>query len=89
MEYWYDKVNKYIVCEHNCAEDWLELLLDVAVGYDGCSSIESFKSLVDELVEYSVNALKCIREGRVIDNKEESERSWIATREELMKDKEG
>ena len=39
-----------------CADEWLELIHDIAVGYDGCRSEESLKALIDEMVEYAENA---------------------------------
>lgn len=41
-------------------EQWLELINDVAVGYDGCSTIEALKDLIDEMRAYSIFALECI-----------------------------
>lgn len=46
-----------------CADEWLELIHDIAVGYDGCRSEESLKALIDEMVEYAGNARKCMKQG--------------------------
>lgn len=43
------------------AEEWLELICDIAVGYDGCETVESLKELIDEMREYAVNARKALR----------------------------
>lgn len=48
----------------DCADEWLELAQDIAVGYDGCKSEESLKELIDEMVEYVVNARKCMKQGK-------------------------
>lgn len=48
-----------------CADEWLELIHDIAVGYDGCKSEESLKALIDEMVEYAGNARKCIKQGNL------------------------
>jgi hypothetical protein len=48
-----------------CADEWLELAQDIAVGYDGCKSEESLKALIDEMVEYVKNARGCIKKGNL------------------------
>jgi hypothetical protein len=48
-----------------CADEWLELLHDIAVGYDGCRSEESLKALIDEMVEYAGNARECMKQGNL------------------------
>ena len=48
-----------------CADEWLELIHDIAVGYDGCRSEESLKALIDEMVEYAGNARKCMKQGNL------------------------
>lgn len=42
------------------ADEWLELICDIAVGYDGCETVESLKELVNEMKEYAVNARKAL-----------------------------
>jgi hypothetical protein len=51
-----------------CADEWLELVHDIAVGYDGCRSEESLKALIDEMVEYAGNARKCMKQGNLYPN---------------------
>ena len=48
-----------------CADEWLELIHDIAVGYDGCRSEEGLKALIDEMVEYVGNARKCMKQGKL------------------------
>ena len=48
-----------------CADEWLELIHDIAVGYDGCKDEESLKRLIDEMVEYTINARKCMKKGKL------------------------
>ena len=86
MKYRYDKQFKGVVCSPNCAEEWMEYIFDVGCGYDGCNTVESLQGLVDELIEASQNARKCLYEGKIFEDKEESERSWLAAREEREKD---
>lgn len=89
MRYWYDKDFKGIVCEPDCADEWLEFIWQVGVDYDGCNSVESLKKLVDELIKMSQKARLCLEDGKLFTNKEESQKSNLAAKEEYMKDKEG
>lgn len=43
------------------ADEWLELICDIAIDYDGCETVESLKELVDEMREYAVNARKALK----------------------------
>ena len=86
MKFWYDKEFKGVVCEPDSADEWLELLYDIGLGYDGCGTVESLKALVDELMEMSTKARKCLHDGKLFTSKEESEKSWLAAREEQEKD---
>lgn len=82
MEYWYDKEFGGIVCEPNCTDEWLEMIWQVGVDYDGCNSIESLKGLVDELIEMSQKARYCLEDGKLFIDKEESEKSYLAAKTE-------
>ena len=82
MEYWYDKDFGGIVCEPNCVDEWLEMIWQVGVDYDGCNSIESLKGLVDELIEMSQKARYCLEDGKLFVDKEESEKSYLAAKTE-------
>lgn len=44
------------------ADEWLELICDIAIDYDGCETVESLKELVDEMREYAINARKALRD---------------------------
>ena len=82
MKYWYDKEFKGIVCEPNCAEEWLGLICEVAMGYDGCNTVDSLKGLVDELVDMSKKAYYCLYDGKIFEDKEEGNSSYKEAREE-------
>lgn len=82
MKYWYDKEFKGIICEPNCADEWLELIWDIGVGYDGCNTVESLKALVDELMEMSTKARNCLHDGQLFKNIEEDSKSYKAAQEE-------
>ena len=43
---------------------YLDIIFGLGVDYDGCNTVESLKSLIDEIVEYSSIA------RRVLHNKE-------------------
>lgn len=86
MRYWYDKEFKGVVCEPDSVDEWLDLLWGVGLGYDGCGTVESLKGLVDELMEMSTKARKCLHDGRLFENREESEKSYRDARAEQEKD---
>lgn len=50
----------------NCADEWLELIHDIAVDYDGCCTAEGLKSLIDEMADYASKARVCLYEGNVV-----------------------
>lgn len=82
MKYWYDKEFKGIVCAPNCAEEWLGLICDIAVGYDGCTTVNSLEGLVDEMVEMTKKAYHCLHDGQIFEDKEKTLRSREAAQEE-------
>lgn len=82
MKHWYDKEFKCIVCEPNCAEEWLGLICEVAMGYDGCTTVESLEGLVDELVDMAKKAYNCLYDNKIFEDKEYSYSSLMAAREE-------
>lgn len=49
---------------HKTAYDWLELTNDIAIDYDGYRKPEGLMSLIDEMREYVIEAMKCIKEGK-------------------------
>lgn len=45
--------------EHDTPEkECLQIISDVAVGYDGCGTVESLKRLIDEMAGYARMGLK-------------------------------
>ncbi len=63
MKYW--KQNGFTVSEPNCADEWMELIWQVGVDYDGYNTTDGLRSLVDELVAMSQKARDCLREGKI------------------------
>lgn len=89
MKYWYDKEFKGIVCEPNCAEEWLWHLWAIGVDYDGCNTVKSLQELIDELVEMALKARECLHGGKLFEDKEESGRSYEAAKEERKRCEDG
>lgn len=85
MRFWYDKEFKCIVCEPNCAEEWMMHIWEVGCGYDGCYTVESLQGLVDELIEYSHKARQCLYDGKIFEDEAESARSLEEAKEERKK----
>ena len=86
MRYWYDKEFKGVICEPDSADEWLELLWQIGIGYDGCNTVDSLQGLVDELMEISTKARECLYDGKIFKNKEESEISLIEAYAERDRD---
>lgn len=80
MKYRYDKEWGSILCEPSCADEWIQQIWMVGCGYDGCYTVESLRGLVDELIEYSHKARECLYNGKIFEDKEESERSYNAAK---------
>ena len=40
-------------------DEWCQLIIDLGFDYDGCNTVESLKSLIDELVDYAHKAISC------------------------------
>lgn len=56
------------MCEPDCADEWLQMIWEVGVDYDGCASAQGLRELVNELVEMSQKARNCLRNGRIFPN---------------------
>ncbi len=69
MRYW--KKDEVTVCEPDCADEWMELIWQVGVDYDGCNTVKELRSLIDELVEMSQKARRCLEEGKVFPEKKD------------------
>ena len=82
MKFWYDKEFKGVVCEPNCADEWLWHLWAIGCDYDGCHSAEDLKELIDELVNMAQKARQCLYDGKIFEDEEESADSLMAAKEE-------
>ena len=82
MKYWYDKEFKGVVCEPNCADEWLEMLWAIGLDYDGCGTVESLKALVDEFMDMANKARECLHKGQLFKNVTDDSESYKAAQEE-------
>lgn len=65
----YDEELKINFYEPDCVEEWLELIWDIGADYDGCYTVESLQSLIDEQMEMVSRARRCLRDGAIyVDN---------------------
>lgn len=55
------KTNEYSYVPET-TDQWLELINDIAVDYDGCNAVESLKDLIDEMRAYSIFARMTLAE---------------------------
>lgn len=56
----------------NSCDEYLELIYAIGYDYDGCEKPESLKELIDELVDLSSKARKCLHEGKLFRQQESS-----------------
>lgn len=59
-----NKNNNHLHRPNSC-DEYLELIYAIGYDYDGCEKPESLKELIDELVDLSSKARKCLHEGRL------------------------
>lgn len=76
MKFYYDQKYGGIRMVPDCADDWLELIWALGVDYDGCHQEEDLKRLIDELVDMAQKARMCLRDGKIFENEEETDRSY-------------
>jgi hypothetical protein len=77
MKFWYDKDFKGIICEPNCVDEWLAYMWAIGCDYDGCHSAEDLKKLIDELVDMAQKARKCLHDGKIFEDENESSNSLM------------
>lgn len=85
MKYWYDEEFQGMVCEPDCVDEWLNLIWAIGFDYDGCHNVKDLKDLIDELVDMSKKARKCLHEGKLFTDKEAERASLIETAERVSK----
>lgn len=65
MKYWIDKKSKCRMCEPDCADEWLFDIWAIACDYDGCTTVDELKDLVDEIIAMSQHARDCLWDGKI------------------------
>lgn len=95
MTHIWDERFKGIMAYPDCADEYLELICEIAIDYDGYSTAKNLKSLIDEMAEYAQKARKCLREHKIFTDEDATEASfkaaqdnyeaWLATRSKLQK----
>lgn len=65
-----------ITATPNCTEEYLDLIYDISVDYDGCNTVESLKELIDEMVDLTKKAKQCLKQGKIKVDKEADLKSW-------------
>lgn len=75
MKYTYDWQFDGIISTPNCADEYLELICDIAIDYDGYNDEKNLKELIDEMANYAREARRCISEGKIKTDFEESVKS--------------
>ena len=86
MKHWYDKESQGLLCEPDCVDEWLDLIWAIGFDYDGYHKEEDLKELIDELVDMSQNARKCLHEGKLFMDEEADRISFEAALAERNKD---
>ena len=49
----------------NSVEEYLDLIIAIGIDYDGYNQVENLKELIDELVDMSKKARKCLWENKL------------------------
>lgn len=65
MKFWYDAENDVKVGEPDCVDEWLFDIWAIGFDYDGCTTTDELKKLIDELVEMSKKARECLWGGQL------------------------
>lgn len=59
------KIYKNHIATPNSAESCLELITALAFDYDGETTVEGLKSLIDEISDLATKGLKFLHEGKI------------------------
>lgn len=59
------ETNNVSMYEPNCVDEYLYNIWAIGVDYDGYSKAEDLKNLIDELVDMSKKARKCLWENKL------------------------
>jgi hypothetical protein len=86
MKYWYDKESQGLLCEPDCVDEWLDLIWAIGFDYDGYHNAKDLKELIDELVDMTKKASRCLHEGKLFMDEEADRISFEVAIEERNKD---
>ena len=67
MKIWTDEFGT-IFAEPDCADEWLELIYDIGIGYDGMHTVKGLQELIDEMMEMTKKARVCLRERLIMND---------------------
>ena len=76
MTHKWDEQFKSIIAYPDCADEYLELICEIAIDYDGYSTVKGLESLIDEIAKYAQKAMKCLREHKIFTDKDATETSF-------------
>ena len=65
MRTWIDETTGCKMCEPDCVDEWLFDIWAIGCDYDGESTVDGLKKLVDGLVEMSQKARDCLHDGKL------------------------
>ena len=65
MRTWTDETTGCKMCEPDCADEWLFDIWAIGCDYDGESTVDGLKKLVDSLVEMSQKARDCLHDDKL------------------------
>lgn len=65
MKFWKNPETGIKMSRPDCADEWLWELWAIGVDYGACNDVQSLKKLIDELVQYALNARECLYEGKI------------------------
>ena len=65
MREWTDEKTGITMCEPDCVDEWLANIWAIGVDYDGYSSEENLKKLIDELVDMAKKARECLWDNKL------------------------
>ena len=59
------KIYKNHISTPNSVESCLEMVVALAVGYDGETTVEGLKSLIDEMADFAKDGMKFLHEEKI------------------------
>lgn len=65
MKFWIDE-NGRRWCEPDTADEWMRHIWEIGCDYDGETTVDGLKSLIDEIINASFKARDCLSEGRIM-----------------------